>query len=352
MYRPFRHYQIEAVKNQRLFDISMFLRVKKAMYRKQNGFTLVELLVVIAIIGILIGMLLPAVQQVREAARRSACQNNLRQSTLALMNYESANLEFPQGNFPRTGGGWGHSFWVHALPFAESNNLFDQYDFAKMGWTGGNWNRPNKSNALVLEGVEIEFMLCPSTSLPKFPSIHASVIGSINSRPNAAAGMKPCYTGIAGSAFHRTAWSGNRGIISSGGILINGEPMGFGNISDGSSNTLLLGEQSDWMEYDDGTLVEVRSDGNHGFNMGSNRPNRNRQFNLTVLRHRINTRKVSNAPGCGGNTGANRPLISAHPGGANASLGDGSVHFLASNLDPTILFNLADRDDGNVSTIK
>lgn len=312
----------------------------------RSAFTLVELLVVIAIIGILIGMLLPAVQQVREAARRAACANNLKQATLALLNYESAHEAFPQGNMPSLGSGWGHSFWVHSLAFCEQNNLYDAYSFYENGWTGGNWN--SKPNALALAGIEVPFMLCPSTSLPKFPDVNASVIGSINSRPNAAAGMKPCYTGIAGSAFHDTAWSGSRGIISSGGILINGDAQTFGSIPDGSSNTLLLGEQSEWMEYDDGTKVEVRSDGNHGFNMGSNRPNRNRQFNLTVLRHPINTKLVSAAPGCGGNTGANRPLLSAHPGGVNVSLGDGSIQFLNEYIELSVLFNLADRDDGNI----
>ena len=99
-----------------------YLKRGKLMYKtRKPGFTLVELLVVIAIIGILIGMLLPAVQQVREAARRMSCANNVRQSALALINFESSVGTFPAGNTPRSGTQprWGHSFWVLALPFIE-----------------------------------------------------------------------------------------------------------------------------------------------------------------------------------------------------------------------------------------
>ena len=100
--------------------------------RIRRGFTLVELLVVIAIIGILIGMLLPAVQMVREAARRTQCANNCRQMGLAVLNYESANMVFPPGwatgtiNDPLDEPGWGWA--VPALPFMEQGNVFDQID--------------------------------------------------------------------------------------------------------------------------------------------------------------------------------------------------------------------------------
>ena len=331
--------------------------------RKYRGFTLVELLVVIAIIGILIGMLLPAVQQVREAARRTQCLNNIRQATLAALNYESSQMEFPPGNYQtRTDArAWGNSFWVAMLPFMEQNNLYNGYDFTDDGWTGDAIDGGVDPNFVWLAEKSIPFLRCPSTALAEFPVnydgfANDEFAGHRNQKEDSVA-MMPNYAGVAGSDLHPSAYNSRGGLASQGGILVKPvvgdgkkKAISFGQISDGSSNTLVLGEQSAFMLNDAGTNVDCRADGNHGFCMGG-QDDSNRNFNLITVRHAINELSISRAVGSAGSVGPNRPIHSTHPGGANVSLGDGSTHFLDDGTSIDVLRNLADRDDGNVASL-
>ena len=318
---------------------------RKIPFSQQRvAFTLVELLVVIAIIGVLVSLLLPAVQQAREAARRMQCSNNLKQVALALHNVESAQGAFPPGGVTSSTGSYGHSWWMETLPYLEQQNVYDQFDFdsAEVGWVGFT---ANPHNADLLKDVHFTFMRCPSSSLP--PMVKALSDKSV---------MSPNYVGIAGATDHPTATDKPAGTplggpasgrVAAGGTLILHQGVTVAEIRDGTSNTLLLGEQSDWCRDASGNQIDCRSDCDHGFQMGPGNDGWERHFNLTIALHRVNE-KSSTGIGVAGNCGPNRPLQSTHPGGTMAAYADGSVHFLPESLEIQVLYDLANRDDGHV----
>ena len=152
--------------------------------RRVQGFTLVELLVVIAIIGILVALLLPAVQAAREAARRTECNNNLKQFGIALHNYHDTYKVFPPAllnsgrwsgarGYPNTGGTLNTTGWAMLLPFIEEQSLYDQYDFNRpsnlsVGNRNQNSNFPNGDdtyNAALVADAPVDAFICPSHTL-------------------------------------------------------------------------------------------------------------------------------------------------------------------------------------------
>ena len=311
---------------------------------RQKAFTLVELLVVIAIIGILIALLLPAVQAAREAARRAQCSNNLKQTGLALLNYESAFGRFPPGGLHTGTGGYGHSWWVRILPYVESANIHDMFDQGghHTGWMGGDSFGGHAYNRDLFRDRFFAFMFCPSSNLPQYV-----LTDELHSKANV---MSATYTGIAGAADHpsTTDRGGNAsyGRICSGGVLVMHEGVSIRDISDGTSKTIMVGEQSGWCINTDGSNADCRSDCFHGFPMGPGPDGWERAFNTTCVLHRINERSMP-ALGVEGNCGSNRPIQSAHAGGAQVLLADGSVRFLEEDIELNLFYNLANRDDGN-----
>jgi prepilin-type N-terminal cleavage/methylation domain-containing protein/prepilin-type processing-associated H-X9-DG protein len=317
--------------------------------RRSPGFTLVELLVVITIIGILIALLLPAVQAARESARRAQCTNNLKQLGLGLLNYENAVGVFPPGGMAAPDGSWGHGLpWmIKILPYLEQQNAYNRIN-PVTGETGD------------MDSIVFPFLKCPSTSLPDKPSDGPASAYEGNQYARQAS----CYAGISGGGMPpdypmtRVKLDGTNanpaaGYIGEGGVLIRYKPIRIADITDGTSNTLAVGEQSDWcIKTPEGTLKDCRSDCGHGFAMGPTSPQSNpepwdRDFNLTCVINNVDDLSY-NSVGVTGNCGPNRPIQSAHPGGAMTLFADGSAHFLGKGLNIVTLYNLANRNDNKI----
>jgi len=343
--------------------------------RQRGGFTLVELLVVIAIIGILVSLLLPAVQSAREAARRMQCSNNLKQIGLALHNYASANEAFPSGGVESPKGGLGHAWLASILPYLEQGNIYNDFDFkAEFAMpdpvhgesTGLLWETPppgccptlfgNPHNGELVKDALISIYACPSWA------------GERWNKPNAPpfldsqGAMIADYTAIAGAVDHPSMidcdgqtvqWHG-KGQRSTGGVMPSQQFITFAEIRDGTTNTMMVAENAGWCYDAAGNRFDCRSAMGAPFVRGIDSSEGNdtcyREWNITTIRHPIGADEWER-PGIGlgdGPWGLNRGIRSNHPGGAQVLLADGSVHFFSESADLQTLFNLANRNDGQV----
>ncbi|MDA0658445.1 MAG: DUF1559 domain-containing protein [Planctomycetota bacterium] len=320
----------------------------KVRARHRVGFTLVELLVVIAIIGILIGLLLPAVQMAREAASRTACTNNLKQIGLALQTYNTEMNAFPAGGTGCSNGYYGSSWWISVLPWLEETSIYDRYDktgresgrsYQSTGWIMTEDGAANRHNFKVLNKVPLPIAKCASSPIP-----------ALYHYRNDFWLFKADYVAISGSSDRPLADLQNGyysvGIISGSGILTPNAWIRMKSITDGTTKTMVVGEQSDYCYSADGSPSYCSSSCLHGFSMSianSFPGGDNRAFNMATIRYRISKdASLLNSNGCG----ANSPLQSAHPGGANVLMADGHVRFLNENTNIRALKAMADRDDG------
>jgi prepilin-type N-terminal cleavage/methylation domain-containing protein/prepilin-type processing-associated H-X9-DG protein len=337
--------------------------MRTSIRKVRAAFTLIELLVVIAIIAILIALLVPAVQKVREAAARTQCINNLKQIGLALHGYHDVNKKLPYGCAtdapPVTAaspGGWGTSWKVFILPYLDQGNVYGNWVF------NGNSGYQDTANLNRVHNLTIATYRCPSSVLPDF---YAS------SNNNGVIEMFTSYTGIAGSAAGNATrpvncCNSSTSIGSTDGILYAGSQVTMVGISDGTSNTWIVGEQSDHLRDSSGSIITGRysaltSQGPHGWTMGSSSNNGSayseRIFNCTTTRYQINQRGIINNVATGGgyqdttagvsdNTGANIPLSSNHTGGVNMLFADGTVRFY-TNATPLFTMQALSTRSGN-----
>lgn len=334
-------------------------------FRKRNGFTLVELLVVIAIIGILIGMLLPAVQSVREAARRSTCLNNMRQLGLALHNYESGLQSFPPSRMYYPDGSDAQTIPSHLtndsgtesafqswttliLPYIEQNNLADTFDFKEA------WYDDAASTNIDTIAQPLNLFICPSAPGSNKRNDPYHVIG-------AAAGDYGSINEVKKKVYTEVLGVDDPGEAARAGLLSKFEENRMSSCTDGTSNTFFVaecaGQPEVWvangkMTLDQFAIYETNDDKvvNFGGRLvpvdGTGWADPDCGFSINGAtsdgldkygRSMINAINVSE-------------VYAFHPAGASFAMADGSVHFVRETIDVEPFVALCTRSGGEVNT--
>ncbi|WP_417387938.1 DUF1559 domain-containing protein [Gimesia sp.] len=288
---------------------------------ERSGFTLIELLVVIAIIAILIALLLPAVQQAREAARRTTCKNNLMQINLALQNYEMAFEVLPAGVYNQTGPvknepkGYDMGWLGGLMPFLDQAVVYRHIDFKQSVYADTNYEVRKRP---------MQVLSCPSDS--KGPVLKVPIDNDLLLfQTNYAA----CYNANEAPID-----------VNNSGVMFLNSSITYDQITDGSSNTIFIGEHL----YDEtnlgwlsGTRASLRNTGS----INKDLPGYSGSWGINNPTTPVEETPVDPLLNVGG-------FGSYHVGGAHIGLGDGSVRFISENIDPELLEQLGNRGDGKL----
>jgi prepilin-type N-terminal cleavage/methylation domain-containing protein len=301
----------------------------------RQGFTLVELLVVIAIIGILVALLLPAVQSAREAARRMQCSNNLKQIGLAIHNFHGAQNGSPPAHVDESGGSWRGGTWCAViLPYLEQNSLYQQFDL------GVTWDVAPNPTAAALPGASLPVYRCPTR--------RTAVVLSDN-KPQVGALGDYAVCSVASSNYqwqHQgpdILWGGLIGTVRQGKIWR--PEIAFSDVKDGLSNTLFIGEKHI-------LATEMNKGGSSGGSADGNIyiTQETEWYECHTVRQLNNTNGLGRGPQ---DNRGNRyhTFGSWHPGNCQFVLGDGSVRSLSNTVDVVTLGQIGDRRDGSTTQV-
>ena len=311
---------------------------------RPRGFTLVELLVVIAIIGVLVALLLPAVQAAREAARRIKCSNNLKQIGIGLANYEDAIKIYPPGAF------WAYdpkdhpikgSILLHLLPFIEQQNVYDQFDFSIFNLE----TQTTPKTFAALEGTVIKIYQCPSDDHPGQYNNRAAVNYGASRGPTRVEnnGSASCSHPFTSFAMNDSSDQLEKipGPFSRMGVR-SGVATRGAQVTDGLSNTIFFGE--------------VRPKCSAHFSNGWARSNNGQGYCTTIIPINYDScDRTGTATGCKryDNWNTEVGFKSLHSGGGVMVLmGDASVHFLRETIDPQTFQYLGAKADGQAASIE